>query len=85
MWRATTCAYFRQFDIANDTVEGKIDAFINAGVQNRRGDLENAVGKILKVSDPLKVTSATEVFIGCLDAGTTAADTSAYIDTLSAT
>lgn len=61
------------------------DLFDDAGLQARRADLENAVGKILKVSDPLKVTSATEVFIGCLDAGTTAADTSAYIDTLSAT
>lgn len=59
------------------------DLFDDAGLQDRRADLENAVGKILKVSDPAKVAAATEVFIGCLDAGTTAADAAAYLDTLS--
>lgn len=59
------------------------DLFDDAGLQSRRADLENAVGKILKVSDPVKVAAATEVFIGCLDAGITAADAAAYIDKLS--
>lgn len=59
------------------------DIFDDAGLPaDKRADLETAVGKILKVSDPAKVAAATEVFLGVLDAGTTAADTSAYLDTL---
>ena len=61
------------------------DLFDDAGLPaEKRGDLETAVGKILKVSDPAKVAAATEVFLGCLDAGSTVADTAAYLDTLSA-
>jgi hypothetical protein len=60
------------------------DLFDDAGLPaEKRADLETAVGKILKVSDPVKVAAATEVFIGCLDAGITAADAAAYIDKLS--
>lgn len=60
------------------------DLFDDAGLPaEKRADLETAVGKILKVSDPAKVAAATEVFLGCLDAGTTVADTAAYLDTLS--
>lgn len=49
---------------------------------DKRADLETAVGKILKVSDPAKVSAATEVFLGVLDAGATAADTVEFLDGL---
>lgn len=55
------------------------DAKLPAG---KRAELEAAVAKILKVSDPAKVAAATDVFLGVLDAGSTGADTGEFMDTL---
>lgn len=67
-----------------DAIGGLIDIadiFDTADLsQEDRAKLESGVGKILKITSPDKVSAATELFLGVLDAGSDASEAVAFFD-----